>query len=149
MKVKNQNQLIDVQLRFLYEDTLGKEIRHNLWNSIKSMLKQSGLIINDDNVKMLATIHKHSPRAIRHQANINLIADINRVTTIEKSTGKEIRSFVIALVYSRQNVEPSDATVYRWFKNTKPGGYKGVGKIYDKFDFCLVCIAAINYKPKK
>jgi hypothetical protein len=149
MKIKNKNQLIDLELRFLYEQTLGREIRANLWNSLKNLLRNAGLVPDTDNITMLAMIHKHSPSAIRHQQNINLIATIQNKANNEKTTGQEIKSFVISLIHSKQDIaEPSNATIYRWFQKTKPGGYKGVGKLYDKFDLCTVCIAALNYKPK-
>jgi hypothetical protein len=149
MKIKNKKQLIDLELRFLYEQTLGREIRANLWNSLKTLLRNAGLVPDSDNITMLAMLHKSSPSVIRHQQNINLIATIQNKASKDKTTGQEIKSFVISLIHSKQDIaEPSNATVYRWFRKTKPGGYKGVSKLYDKFDLCTVCIAALNYQPK-
>jgi hypothetical protein len=148
MLFKSQFELDFAQRRFWYEQKLGRSVTKKDWTNTEEICNQKGINLNKENIELMATIHKQTPKYFRNKEAFSAIAEILKKQTPQTLTGQELVTVVIELCQKRNEIIPSQKTIYRWFSKTEIGGYRANHKIYTKKDACVVLINALLYKTK-
>jgi len=143
VKKKNSKNLKSLEFRKIYEKVLRRRIPLKFWREFENVCVKEGLTLSQELVESLALIHLHSKKSI---VICDCLSVIKNILICERDSyrGMYMRGVISQLVYIEKKIYPCQQALSYWFGKTSLGRYKP-DYLYNKEDFCILCVSALNY----